>query len=77
MQRHYKLSKIEKNEIIGIIFFSAKKCLKLMVEEKILNHRLSSGGVISPNQHCRQRNNYLHGLNEDKDFFGKFILVTR
>ena len=24
MQRHYKLSKIEKNGIIGIIFFSAK-----------------------------------------------------
>ena len=76
MQRHYKLSKIEKNEIIGIIFFSAKKCLKLIVEEKILKHRLSPGGVISPNQHCRQRNNYLQGLN-DKEFFGKFILVTR
>ena len=47
------------------------------MEEKILKHRLSSGGVISPNQRCRQRNKYLQGLNEDKDLFSKFILVTR
>ena len=48
-----------------------------MVEEKILRHGLSSGGVISPDRRCRQRNNYLQGLNEDKDFFSKFILVMR
>ena len=61
-----------------LYFFSAKNfCLQLIVEEKILKHRLSSGGVISPNQRCRQRNNYLQALNEDKDFFSKFILVTR
>ena len=72
MQRHYKLSKIEKNdgiiEIIYIYFFFAKKFyLQLIVEEKILKHRLSSGGVILPNQRCRQRNSHLQGLNEDND----------
>ena len=37
------------------------------MEEKILKHRLSSGGVILPNQRCRQRNSHLQGLNEDND----------
>ena len=78
MQRHYKLNKIQKNGIIGIIYFFGKIfCLQLIVEEKILKHRFSSGGVISPNQRFRQRNKYLQRLNEDKDFFTKFILVTR
>ena len=47
------------------------------MEEKILKHQLSSGGAVSPTQGCRQRNNYLQGLNEDKGFFGKFILVKK
>ena len=47
------------------------------MKEKILKHRLSSGGVASPNQGCRQRNNCLRGLNEDKGLFSKFILFTR
>ena len=66
MQTHYKLSKIEKNEVIGILLFICKIiCLQLTVEEKILKHRLSSGGVVSPNERCRQRNNCLRGLNDD------------
>ena len=79
MQIHYKLSKIEKNGIIGIvyIFFHQNYLSPVDSGRKILKHRLSSGGVISPNQRCRQRNNCLQGLNEDKDFFSKFILVTR
>ena len=78
IERHYMLSKIEKNWIIGILLFFCKTiCLQLIVEEKILKHRLSSGGAVSPNQSRRQRNNCLWGLNEKKGFFGKFILVTR
>ena len=66
MQTHYKLSKIEKNEVIGILLFICKIIsLQLTVEEKILKHRLSSGGVVSPNERCRQRNNCLRGLNDD------------
>ena len=37
------------------------------MEKKILKHGLSSEGVISLNQRCRQRNKYLRGLNEDKE----------
>ena len=44
---------------------------------KTLKYWLSSGGVVSPNQRCRQRNKYLQRLSEDKDFFSKFVLVTR
>ena len=77
MQRYYKLSKIEKNGMIGIFFFCKIVCLQLIVEEKILKHRLSSGGVVSPNQRCRQRNNCLRGLNQDEGFISKFVLVTR
>ena len=80
IQRHYyKFSKIEKNGIIiRIIFFFWKIiCLQLIVEEKIRKYQLNSGGVVSANQGCRQRSNRLQGLNEDKGFFSKFILVTR
>ena len=38
------------------IFFPQIFYLHLRMEEKILRHRLSSGGVASPNQRCRQRN---------------------
>ena len=55
-------------------FFSGKLiCLQLIVEDKILNHQLSSGPVASPNQGRRQRYNCLQGLNGDKDFLSKFI----
>ena len=47
------------------------------MKEKILKHLLSSGEAVSPNQGSRQRNNCLQGLNEDKGFFSKCILVTR
>ena len=78
IQRHYKLSKIEMNGVIGIIFFFCKIIsLQLIVEEKILKHQLSLGEVVSPNQGCRQRNNCLRGLSEVKGFFSKIILVTR
>ena len=43
------------------------------MEDKILNHQLSSGKVVSPNQGRRQRNNCLQGLNGNKDFLSKFI----
>ena len=46
-------------------------------ERKILKRRLSSAGVVPPNQRCRQRNICLRELNEEKDFFSRFILVTR
>ena len=39
------------------------------MEEKILKHQLSSGDAVSPDQGCRQRNNCMWGLNEDKGFF--------
>ena len=50
IQRHYKLSKIEMNGVIGIIFFFCKIIfLQLIVEEKILKHQLGLGGNVSPN----------------------------
>ena len=65
-------------EIIEILFFFCKIIfLQLIVEEKILKRGLRSGGVVSPNQGCRQRNNCLRGLNEDKGIFSKFVLVMR
>ena len=77
MQLHYKFSKIEKNGIIGITFFFLQNHLSPVDSgRKILKHRLSSRGVVSPNQRCRQRNNCLRGLNEDKGFFSKLIFVT-
>ena len=69
IQRHYKLSKVEINGVIRIIFFFFCKI--------ILKHRLSLGGVASPYQGCRQRNNCLGGLYEGKGFFSKLVLVTR
>ena len=57
MQRHYKLSKIERNEIIGIAFFSAKLfASNYQLEEKNLKQQLSSGRVFSTNQGCKMRN---------------------
>ena len=69
MERHYKLSKIEKDGITEIRFFFCKKFL--FPVEKILKHRLSQEELF------HQTNKYLQGLNEDKDFFSKFILATR
>ena len=72
------MSKIEKNGIIGIIFFFCEVIyLQLILEEKILKHRPTSGRVVSPNRDCRQRNNCFRKLNEDEGFFSKFIFVTR
>ena len=59
------------------IFFCKIICLQLIADEKIQKLWLSLGGVVSPNQGCKQTNNCLRGLNEDKDFFSKFILFKR
>ena len=40
---------------------------------KVLKHRLSSGGVVSPNQGWKQRNRCLQELNEDEGFFSKMV----
>ena len=45
--------------------------------EASINLASNLGGVVSPNQGFRQRNNCLLRLNEDKGFFSKFILVKR
>ena len=61
------LSKTAKNGIIGILFFFLKNYLSQVDSgRKILKNRLSSGGIVSPNQGSRQRNNCLQGLNGDK-----------
>ena len=77
IQRHYKFSKTEKNGIIRFFFFLQNYLSPVDCGKKNLNHQLSSGGVDSANQGCRQRSKCLRGLNEDKGFFSKFILVTR
>ena len=72
MQDDPKILQVEQNleewNNWDFIFLCKITCLQLIVEEKILKHRLSSGGVVSTNQGCRQRNICLWGLNQDKGF---------
>ena len=76
----WRLSKIKKNGMNGIVFVSAKffVCLSLVDNgTNIVKYRLNTGEVISTNQSCWHRNNCLLRLNESKGLFNNFLLVKR
>ena len=76
MQRHYKYSKVEKNEMNGIIFL--KNNLSLVDSGKNIGKQgWWIRETVSPNQRFWERNNYLWGLNEGNGLFSKLILVKR